>query len=170
MNMGGRRRRRNHRNTFGRREKLNFKPVIILLCLSVGCGYAAAKYVVDPVVNYVPQLMAERQQELSDNDGDKNVTQTEADDNEKDVDTVEDQVDVESKGDVKGYAVQFGCYSGKGAAEAVMPTIGVDGLQVIEQNDMYKIVGEIYDTKEKAEKARAQLPESVKSFITTVYR
>lgn len=36
--------------------KPSYFPIVLILCLSVGCGYATAKYVVDPVVNYVPQI------------------------------------------------------------------------------------------------------------------
>ena len=39
-----------------KRPKPSYFPIVLILCLSVGCGYATAKYVVDPVVNYVPQI------------------------------------------------------------------------------------------------------------------
>ena len=50
--------RRGYRGAQRHGAKPNFIPVILILCLSVGCGYATAKYVVDPVVNYVPQIAA----------------------------------------------------------------------------------------------------------------
>lgn len=148
-------RRRSRRNRYQSRNnaKLTFTPVIVILCLSVGCGYAAAKYVVDPVVNYVPQLMAEQEQNP-----------------EKESPVVEDEVDTSVEGKVSGYALQFGCYTSKTAAEAVLPTVGVDGLQIIEQNDMYKIIGDIYETKAEAKAALDELPETVKSFVTTIYK
>lgn len=59
--MRKKRRPRSYRSSQRRSVKPNFIPVILILCLSVGCGYATAKYVVDPVVNYVPQLTAENE-------------------------------------------------------------------------------------------------------------
>lgn len=168
--MRGRRRPRNRGGRFGRRERLNFTPVIVILCLSVGCGYAAAKYVVDPVVNYVPQLMAEKEQSASEEKDKQNAAEEDIQKTNKEKNIVEDDIDVEQKGEISGYALQFGCYSGKAAAEAVMPTVGVDDLQIIKQNDMYKIVGEIYKTKAEAKAALAGLPDTVNSFVTTVYK
>lgn len=139
----------------GNKVKLNFTPVIVILCLSIGCGYAAAKYVVDPVVNYVPQMTAEKEQ----------VNNQE----EKKTDVLEDEAEVKEEGNISGYALQFGCYSSKAAAEAAMPAVGISGLQVIEQSNMYKIIGEVYKTKDEAKAALGELPDTVKSFVTTVY-
>ena len=60
--MHRKRRSRGYRKPHRGGVKPNFAPVIVILCLSVGCGYATARYVVDPVVNYVPQLTAEKEQ------------------------------------------------------------------------------------------------------------
>lgn len=149
------RRRYHQQRNRGNKVKLNFTPVIVILCLSIGCGYAAAKYVVDPVVNYVPQMTAEKEQ----------VNNQE----EKKTDVLEDEAEVKEKGNISGYALQFGCYSSKAAAEAAMPAVGISGLQVIEQSNMYKIIGEVYKTKDEAKAALGELPDTVKSFVTTVY-
>lgn len=138
------------------RNKLTFTPVIVMLCISIGCGYAAAKYVVEPVVNYVPQLKAEDKAETD-------LTKI-ADDK-----TIVDEAEVLENGDISGYALQFGCYSGKASAELAMPSIGVEGLKVIEQDDLYKIVGEIYKTKEEAKNALKELPDTANAFVTPIY-
>ena len=49
--------------------------------------------------------------------------------------------------------MQYGCYSGKAAAETAMSSLGISGLQVVEQNKMYKIIGEIFESKDKAKEA-----------------
>lgn len=144
------------RNSYRNRNKLTFTPVIVMLCISVGCGYAAAKYVVEPVVNYVPQLTAEKEE----------IDLTNIDGTDK---TIVDEAEVQDEGNIKGYALQFGCYSGKASAEMAMPSIGVDDLTVIEQDDLYKIVGEIYKTKEEAKKALNELPNTVNAFVTPIY-
>lgn len=156
-NRSRQRRRRYHKKS---RSNVNFTPVIIMLCLSVGCGYAAAKYVVDPVVNYVPQFVAEKSEELTE------LTS----DNDTDVkDTAEDEPEVKEAGQITGYALQFGCYSGQSAAESAVTSIGIEGLKVLKQNDMYKIVGEVYKTKEEAKTALGSLPPTAKAFVTPIY-
>ena len=56
---------------------------------------------------------------------------------------MEDGAAVEQKGDIKGYALQFGCYSSRAAAETAAGELGESGTEVTEQNDMYKILGKI---------------------------
>ena len=149
--MHRKRRSRGYRKPHRGGVKPNFAPVIVILCLSVGCGYATARYVVDPVVNYVPQLKAEKEQS-------------------QETDIVEDDVKTESTGEISGYALQFGCYSSKDAAESVASSLGDEDLQVLEQNGMYKIVGRIYDTKDKAKEALNALENKEKAFVTTIYK
>lgn len=168
--MRQKRRSRNYRHPSGRKAKLNFAPVIVILCLSVGCGYATAKYVVDPVVNYVPQLTAEKNQKESDAAKETETKQQESGDTGGSSAVVEDDVTVKETGEIAGYALQFGCYSSKSAAETVMPTLGMSNLQIIEQNDMYKIVGETYKTKAEAKKALQELPETANAFVATIYK
>lgn len=166
--MRNRRRSRNYRsfrNSRHNKAKLNFTPVIVILCLSVGCGYATARYVVDPVVNYVPPLTAEEAGSAS-----PSVTAAADETKAEDIDVVEDDVKVTEAREIAGYALQFGCYSGEAVAEAAMKGIDAEGLQVIEQDSMYKIVGETYDTKEKAAAALKKLPDTVQAFVTTIYK
>ena len=151
-----RRRRYNRRRRYiatsrNRKNSVNFAPVIVMLCLSVGCGYMAAKYVVQPVVNYVPQ-----------------VTET-AEKVKSSTKVIEEEVEVKSAETVTGYALQYGCYSGEAAAEAAMKNMNIDGTQIIEQNNMFKIIGEIYKTKNKAKSALEQLSDGTDAFVTEIY-
>ena len=166
--------RRGYRSVQRHGAKPNFIPVILILCLSVGCGYATAKYVVDPVVNYVPQIAAGSDisdQNIQKQDGSAASDKADAGKGSKSKASsgvVEDEADVkETK--VAGYAVQYGCYSGKSAAEAAMSSLGISGLQVVEQNKMYKIIGEIFDSKDKAKEALGSAGTD-NSFVTTVYK
>ena len=163
--MRKKRRPRSYRSSQRRSVKPNFIPVILILCLSVGCGYATAKYVVDPVVNYVPQLTAENEKKTDEEktDGTKNT-----DKSSNGSSVVEDDIKVQET-QVAGYAVQFGCYSSKAAAESAMSSVGISGLQVIEQNKMYKITGEIFDSKDKAKEALKSSGVD-KAFVTTIYK
>ena len=160
----------NKRRQTKKRYKPNYMPLLIMLCLAVGCGYVTAKYVVTPVVNYVPQLAAEKTKEDDSGDKEKKSSkdkQTESSDDNK---VVEDEVSVKQSEEVTGYALQFGCYSGKEAAEKAMSSLNIDGLKVIEQNDMYKIVGETYGTKDEAKTALAGLADGTNAFVTPVYK
>ena len=136
----------------------SFKLVVMILCISVGCGYATAKYVVEPVVNYIPQkeetqTLEKKGDSIGNRDG-----------------LIEDEAEIKDTEGAAGYAVQFGCYSSRAAAEAVKANIDIQGLQIIEYNKMYKITGEIYSDKEKAKKALAELPENIDAFVTAVYK
>lgn len=138
-----------------------YKLIAMILCISVGCGYAAAKYVVEPVVNYIPQTAETGMQKKS---------ETIENSTEVPVKIVEDNVDVENTKEIAGYAVQFGCFSSRNAAETVMSSIDVQGLQVIENDEMYKIIGEIYSKKDNAKKALEEVPDDVDAFVTAVYK
>lgn len=175
--MRHKRRSRGYRSSSRKGAKLNFAPVIIILCLSVGCGYATAKYVVEPAVNYIPQLTAEEtKQDAEDGspkdpaDGKQAEAQQESGDDGGKKNIIEDDVNVKETGEIAGYALQFGCYSSQSSAESVLPTLGVENLQVIEQDDMYKIVGKTYQTKAEAKKALQELPETAHAFVTTLYQ
>jgi hypothetical protein len=120
--------------------------------LSIVCGYLTAQYVVEPVVNYTPQILS----------GDEADGDTEESD-----DTTEKQVE--------GYALQFGCYTSEDSADKVMETMSSDngypdGLQMLFQDNVYKIIGEIYETEAEARKALDELSEDIKAFVTTIYK
>ncbi|NLD19243.1 MAG: SPOR domain-containing protein [Clostridiales bacterium] len=162
--------RRSHRRSFTRKKKVkpNYLPVVIILCLSVGCGYATAKYVVEPAVNYVPELTAKYEDsEEKETKAEKEKTKT-----EKETKVIEDDVKVEQAEKVKGYAVQLGCFSSESSAKTAMSGFGIDGLQIVEQNEMYKVIGKVYDTKEEAGKALKDISEDKKSnaFVATIYQ
>lgn len=182
--MRSRRRSRRSRGSYGNRRgpgnkaKLTFAPVIVILCLSVGCGYATAKYVVDPVVNYVPELMAEEPQQSTEESVDTEQEEenaqgsdgkSDAADDATDRAIIEDEAKVRQSGKIAGYALQFGCYSSREAAETVLPTLGIDNLQIIEQGNLYKIIGQTYQTKGEAKEALTALPETAAAFVTTIY-
>lgn len=153
--MRSRRRPTARRRNRGAKKKVNFAPVVVILCLSVGCGYVTAKYIVDPVVNYVPQIMAEK--ESGKVDIDEKTT------------LIEDDVDVKNSEEAEGYALQFGSYSDKASAESVMESMNMTGLQIINQDDLYKIIGVVYKDKAEAKAALKQLPEGTKAFVTAIY-
>lgn len=144
-----------------RRTGNSYKLVALILCISIGCGYAAAKYVVEPVVNYVPRTVEIGAQNKT-GEADINTEET--------AKVVEDTVDIKESKGISGYAIQFGCFSNRKAAEAVKSNIDVNDLQIIENNDMYKIVGKIYSDKNEAKQALEAVPDDIDAFVTAVYK
>lgn len=171
--MRNRRRSRNLRGGGHRKTGVSYMPVVVILCLSIGCGYATAKYVVEPVVNYAPQIaekVSDKQDKTEATKKDSIKTsekESNAEKSEKKV--VEDQVSVENVGKVKGYALQFGSYSTKSAAEKAMASLGITGLQIVEDNSLYKVIGKIYSSKDQARKELAGLPAGTKAFAAAIY-
>lgn len=166
--MRKKRRSRGYRKSQRKNMKPNFIPVMLVICLSIGCGYATAKYVVHPAVNYVPETTVEKQSEIQQETSESKTDEVHETSQKSNV--VEDDVDVKENGKIEGYAVQFGCYSSKDAAEQAMSSLSAAGLQVVEQNKMYKIIGEIFETKEEAKKSLQSLDNIEKAFVTTVYK
>ena len=82
---------------------------------------------------------------------------------------IEDDVKVKTAGKVCGYAVQLGCYSDQASAEKAREAVGLEGLQIVEQRNMYKVIGKICKSKEDARSQMAELPEGTKGFVTEVY-
>lgn len=162
--MRNKRHPRGLRGSQKRKVKPNYAPVIVILCLSIGCGYATAKYVVEPVVNYAPQVAEKFSQQ--ENESKETINENIQSSEEK---VIEDRVETENSEKIRGYALQFGCYSDNASASSALSSIGIEGLTVIEQDSMYKIVGEIYAKKDEARAALEKLPEDTNAFVTTLY-
>lgn len=80
---------------------------------------------------------------------------------------------IEDKAEVRqaaGYALQFGSYSTKAAAQKSLNQLKNSGIKakIVEKDGAYKIIGKLFDTKEQAKKHLNGLDESVGAFITTV--
>lgn len=80
---------------------------------------------------------------------------------------------LEDKAEVKqaaGYALQFGSYSTKAAAQKSLKQLKTSGIKakIVEKDGAYKIIGKLFDTKEQAAKHLNDLDESIGAFITTV--
>ena len=62
----------------------------------------------------------------------------------------------------KGYALQFGAFSTEDAAQELADNLKSSGItaEIIQDDDIYKVIGPILSTKEKALEALASLPEN----------
>lgn len=176
--MNPRRRRRRPSAYGGKKIQVNFLPVIVIICLSVCAGYLTAKYVVCPVLGYEPAgLSVLQEKEESTEKKDNKVAEKSSEPEEsssaaqKDsgsgADVIEDQVKVEQ---TSGYALQFGSYSTKEAAEKSVKELKSSGIEtkVIEKDGAYKVIGEIFDTKDEAKAALEEMDESVGAFVASI--
>lgn len=176
--MNARRRRRRPSAYRGKKIQVNFFPVIVIICLSVCAGYLTAKYVVCPVLGYEPAGLSVLQEKDDDGADEANKAVEESSEKaesdpsvQKETsggdDVIEDQVKVKQ---TSGYALQFGSYSTREAAEKSVKELKNSGIEtkVIEKDGAYKVIGEIFDTKDEANDALSELDESVGAFVASV--
>lgn len=150
----------------GKKIQVNFVPIVVIICLSIFAGYLTAKYVVYPFLGYEPAGLNLNQRASSKET--TAPTESTAEQTKKGSSpVVEGQVNVESE---KGYALQFGSYSTKAAAQKAVEDLKASGIEskVVEKDGAYKVVGQLFTTKAKAKEALGKLDKSVGAFITTI--
>ena len=164
----------------GKKIQVNFAPIIVIICLSICAGYLTARYVVYPILGYEPAgLNIFRETDAGDK---KKETARQQQETTAQIQTtapapttaaptsvVQDQVDVAK---ATGYALQFGSYTTKAAAEKSVNQLKSSGVkaEIIEKDGAFKVIGPLFDTKEKAKEALQKMDESVGAFVTTVQR
>ena len=121
---------------------MKFFAVVVIMIMAVLLGYLTAKFVIGPILGYnadESHITSGLQSASKEND-DKEKDDKEKDDKD-DSDTIE-----------KGYALQFGVYSTKEAANNMMYELRSKGIdaKVIEEDDMYKVISPVIKTKEQA--------------------
>ena len=189
------RRRRIKRRTpiyGGKKIQVNFAPIVVIICLSICAGYLTAKYVVYPILGYEPAGLSILQKETKDAEQDEKketaetsqvTTETSAPQKETAAEkvattaattaaspstkVVEDQVDVKQ---TAGYALQFGSYSTKAAAQKSVEQLKSSGIEakIMEKDGAFKVVGELFQKKEQAKGALNKMDDSVGAFVTTI--
>lgn len=194
-----RKRRRRPPAYRGGKMQVSIMPVLVIICLSVCAGYLTAKYVVYPLLGYEPaelnvleqlrpgadskvessdERTASKQaaeQKAAQTETEKTQkTETEAAERSETTETaapapevLEDQAEVKQ---AMGYALQFGSYSTKAAAEKSLKQLKSSGIKakIIQKDGAYKIIGKLFDTKEEAKAQLSGLDESVGAFVTSV--
>ncbi len=169
--------------------EMNFWPILVIICLSIGAGYLTAKYVVYPILGYEPASLSilkqsqtakesEKQTQPSTNESTQmaasvqpaatiTAAETTAGTTAAPATVIEDQADVKQ---VAGYALQFGSYSSKAAAEkskAQLKASGIDA-RVLKKDGAYKVIGRLFATKDEAKAELSKMDEAVDAFVATV--
>lgn len=151
------------RKTSHRKNSMKIKAVYaaLAICISVGAGYITATYIIGPALGLdAKPMFSEFLNEKKDN-----VENNE--EKEDNVKVVQDKLDVKSE---QGYALQYGSFSEKKGAEKFAAELTSKGLnaEIINKDDGYKVIGEIFDTYEEAEKSKLQSSLKEDVFITEI--
>ena len=177
MNNRKRRKRKNIGNN--KKQWMYFNFIIGIMCLAVITGYAATKYVIYPFfINMNQENVVE--QEITDSgntdttnkileDGLNVITQPAI----SKVNTEPDKAVVPNiPQDLKGYSVQFGSFTTKASAEELEKELKTYGIvsQILEKDGMFKVVGQLFDTKEAAKEAMVSIDRNIYSdvFVTKI--
>lgn len=164
----------------GRKIQVNFVPVIVIICLSVCAGYLTAKYVVYPILGSEPaglnifqekesneQKSEETEAETAESAAENKSTEASAETTVASAGVIEDQIELTQTPE---YAIQFGSYSTKDAAEKSAAQLKQSGIkvEVVEKDGAYKVISKLFDTKEKAKAALNEMDASLGAFVTTI--
>lgn len=180
----------------GRKIQVNFAPVIVIICLSVCAGYLTAKYVVYPILGSEPaglhifqgnESSEKKSEEKAETEKSKSVkestassadttaaseaqtaaAQTTAAQTTAAAGVIEDQVELAQ---APQYAIQFGSYSTKAAADKSVAQLKQSGVkaEIVEKDGAYKVISKLFETKDKAKAALSKMDASLGAFVTTV--
>lgn len=142
--------RRNTRRVRKRRgaaekTKMKFVSVLVIMIVAVALGYATARFIIVPILGYEAD---ESPITISQNDKDEQKKEDKAKD--KNNDKSETKASADAIED--GYALQFGVFSTKEAAQKLVNSLQEKGVEakIVESNNQYKVISPIIKTKDEA--------------------
>ncbi len=147
------RRKIRKRKSTSQNSRMKFGTFLGIIVLAVFLGFLTARFVVGPLIGYdageSPARAASDEKEKESGEKDKKE--------KKDTDDTEASAGLE-----KGYALQFGAFSTEDAAQDLADSLKSSGIttEIIKEEDIYKVIGPILSTKEKALEALASLPQN----------
>ncbi len=144
VNPAGRRRVRKRKS---RGEKSGFRLSILggAVLAAILLGYLTARFVIGPIIGY--------------NADESPIKVTEQNDKSQNKDDKEDKNDEEAQKTAavpeKGYALQFGAFSSREAAEELSKALKEKGIdtKIVEADSVFKVITPVADQKEDALKA-----------------
>jgi len=126
-------RRIKKRKRSNEKTKMKFTTVLAIMLLAIAMGYLTARYVIGPILGYDADespikvsTESEQSQESEKNDTDDNTRQ--------------------------GYALQFGVFSTREAAQKLVDSLAQKGVEatIQESGEQYKVISPIIKTKDQA--------------------
>lgn len=134
-----RRRRVRKRKRAGENSRVKFAAFIAIMVLAVFLGYLTARFVIGPLLGY---------------DADESpITLTGgAESDEQGEAETGSTAGAEAEAPEGGYALQFGVFSTKEAAEKLAGELVAKGIEadVIEDEEMFKVISPLIETKDEA--------------------
>lgn len=135
-----RRRRVRKRKRPGENSRVKFAAFIVIMVLAVFLGYLTARFVIGPLLGYDAD-----ESPITLTGGAKSGEQEETEAGS----TAETE---EAEAPEGGYALQFGVFSTKEAAEKLAGELVAKGIEadVIEDEEMFKVISPLIETKDEA--------------------
>lgn len=141
MTVRTRRRRVRKRKRPGENSRVKFAAFIVIMVLAVFLGYLTARFVIGPLLGY---------------DADESPITLTGDAKSGEQEEAEAgsaaEAEAEAEAPEGGYALQFGVFSTKEAAEKLAGELVAKGIEadVIEDEEMFKVISPLIETKDEA--------------------
>ena len=157
-------RRVKRRKTAYRKNDCKTKAVsfVLIICFSVAAGYLTATYLIGPALGLETEAVFF---DFLKNDAEQKESRDKKDEKEKEV--VQDQLTVKSE---NGYALQYGSFSSMAGAEECVNDLAESDIsaEIVKKDNSYKVIGEVFATREEAEESKKKLSENKEVFITEI--
>lgn len=177
------RRKIRKRKPAGENSGVKLSLFLGIILLAVGLGFLTARFVIGPLIGYnaeesPAQELTEKKETEKDAGKDAGTEKANADtDADADADTDADAADAADTTDTaaeadEGYALQFGAFSSKEAAQELSDALQAKGIKthVVEIDHVFKVMSPITEKKETAlqDLAKVKDKEITDVFITAV--
>lgn len=146
MTGGKMRRKIRKRKTKSENSRMKMGMFVGIILLAVVLGFLTARFVIGPIIGYNAD---ESPVKLEQKDGKGKKTDAEQTEQKASLETGQNQMPEE------GYALQFGAFSTKDAAEKLAEALRLKGIEtkIVEIDDVFKVISPMLDDKEAALKA-----------------
>ena len=146
MTGGKMRRKIRKRKTKSENSRMKMGMFVGIILLAVVLGFLTARFVIGPIIGYNAD---ESPVKLDQKDDTSKKTDAEQTEQKASLETGQNQMPEE------GYALQFGAFSTKDAAEKLAEALRLKGIEtkIVEIDDVFKVISPMLDDKEAALKA-----------------
>ena len=146
MTGGKMRRKIRKRKTKSENSRMKMGMFVGIILLAVVLGFLTARFVIGPIIGYNADESPVKLEQKDDKGKKTDAEQTEQ---KASLETGQNQMPEE------GYALQFGAFSTKDAAEQLAEALRLKGIEtkIVEIDDVFKVISPMLDDKEAALKA-----------------
>ena len=146
MTGGKMRRKIRKRKTKSENSRMRMGMFVGIILLAVVLGFLTARFVIGPIIGYNADESPVKLEQKDDKGKKTDAEQTEQ---KASLETGQNQMPEE------GYALRFGAFSTKDAAEKLAEALRLKGIEtkIVEIDDVFKVISPMLDDKEAALKA-----------------